>query len=677
VEAEAATPRFGPWRREVRAFLELLALCGVAVAQPALDVLSKNSSVFVAARASKLETIALAFAIVLVPPALLWGIEVLVGLAVPRARRAVHALLAAGVLVVLAAEVLKHQTGLAPLRIVILAVPIGLVGGLLVFRFEALRLFLRYLAFAPVIFVALFLASSPVTTVVFADSPPAVADVEVKQPKRIVMIVMDELPVHSLLDGRGNVDADLFPNFASLAQSSTWFRNSTTVAPYTEAAVPALLTGEDPVDEDAPPIAAEHPRNLFTLLGDEYRLNVHEAVTHLCPSSLCKETSDPGGFGTLVDNTYSLWEEFAAPRRTRPSLDVLHDSVSNGREFVQSLKPTRGPELDFLHLMLPHEPWHLREALQDDEQPRNVEQGLDDKLRWTGPWAAATAQQRHLLQTQAADTLLGEILTKLRKIGAFDDSLIVVTADHGVAFVPGHAVRGVATENYPEILWTPMFVHTPGQSAARVDDRPVRSTDVLPTVADAVGVDMPWKVDGRSMFGAVRTDPDPHVFHWIFSELVAPPGEQYSTLPGPAGFRAALAGNASTGTGPASEQLYELGQYGGLIGRPAAPLVQGDAPGLRATIDDPERFRDVDPGSSSIPWARVEGRVGPGAQSLSLAVSVDGVIAGLSGSDPGPSGSRFRATLLPEAFERGRARIEIYAVSGPPTAPELRLIRSR
>ena len=71
------------------------------------------------------------------------------------------------------------------------------------------------------------------------------------KPNRIVMIVMDEFPLESILDGTGHVDAALFPNFAALANTSTWFRNDTTVAPYTDVAVPAILTGRLP-DRDEP-----------------------------------------------------------------------------------------------------------------------------------------------------------------------------------------------------------------------------------------------------------------------------------------------------------------------------------------------------------------------------------------------------------------------------------------
>ena len=43
-------------------------------------------------------------------------------------------------------------------------------------------------------------------------------------PVPVVVVVLDELPVASLMDGLGRVDAATFPNFGRLARRSTWYR---------------------------------------------------------------------------------------------------------------------------------------------------------------------------------------------------------------------------------------------------------------------------------------------------------------------------------------------------------------------------------------------------------------------------------------------------------------------
>src|SRR4029078_741624 len=48
----------------------------------------------------------------------------------------------------------------------------------------------------------------------------------------------------------------------------------------------------------------------------------------------------------------------------------------------------------------------------------------------------------------------------------------------------------------------PLFVKYPRQRKGAVDSRAARTVDVLPTIADVLGIRMPWHVDGNSLLGA-------------------------------------------------------------------------------------------------------------------------------------------------------------------------------
>ncbi len=502
-----ADARFGPRRREVRAALELFALCGLAVAQPTFDLLGKNTGIFATRGSTALDLVVISLVVLFAPPAALYVVEIVVGAIVPRFRRFAHALLCGIPFGVLVEEILKHTTDLAPNRLVHLGVLGGLLGALAFLRLEWVRLWLRFLAIAPALFAALFLFSSPASAVVFGGKVAAKSGVDVKNPKRVIMIVFDEFPEESLLDGTGHVDAALYPNFAKLASESTWYRNDTTVAPYTERAVPAILTGRLPPTGNVVPSADDYPKNLFTLLGGVYPFNVHEAVTRLCPKSTCsaraENASSTKRMKLLGTDAFDLWKGFASPHPETVNFSedsVVQYGLPQMRGFVQSIQPGTGPRLDFVHIELPHQPWHLLPTLQDNTHLA-PQQGAS-KLVWQkDAWPAESARRQHLLQVQATDTVLGRILDKIKSVGAWKDSMVVVTADHGVSFTPGEGIRSVTKHNYTEILWTPLFVKYPGQPAGVVDDRPVQSIDVLPTVADVLKVKIPWKIDGVSMLG--------------------------------------------------------------------------------------------------------------------------------------------------------------------------------
>ena len=242
--APARAPRVGPWRREVRAFVELLGLCGIAFVQPTLDLLSKNTGIFINRGTTGAQAILLTLAVVVLPPLGLWAGEVLVGLVLARARSVVHAAIAGVLVAVIAVESIKRATDLLGNALLGWGALLGALGGFLFWRFDALRQFTRYVAVAVPVFSLLFLFASPVTDIVFADDAEAMSAAGIESPQRLVMLVLDEFAMSSLLDGEGRVDAELYPNFARLAGDATFYRNYTTVAPYTGLAVPTIVTGQ-------------------------------------------------------------------------------------------------------------------------------------------------------------------------------------------------------------------------------------------------------------------------------------------------------------------------------------------------------------------------------------------------------------------------------------------------
>ncbi len=143
-----------------------------------------------------------------------------------------------------------------------------------------MRLWLAFAALAPLGFLVLFLTSSSTSRLLRADA--ALPEVEVGAPAPVVMVVLDELPLESMLDVDGGIDRELFPNLAALADQSHWYRNTTTVSTSTWHAVPALLTGSMPEDGTLP-ISDSHPDSLFTLLGSSYDMHVTESVTRAVP----------------------------------------------------------------------------------------------------------------------------------------------------------------------------------------------------------------------------------------------------------------------------------------------------------------------------------------------------------------------------------------------------------
>ena len=102
----------------------------------------------------------------------------------------------------------------------------------------------------------------------------------------VVVIVLDELPAATIMRPDGSLNDERYPGFAELASVSTWFRNASSQYNLTHRAVPSILEGRLG-DRDDLPTAADHPRNLFSLLGHDVPVRRYESVTDMCPTDVC------------------------------------------------------------------------------------------------------------------------------------------------------------------------------------------------------------------------------------------------------------------------------------------------------------------------------------------------------------------------------------------------------
>lgn len=670
-----------------RRLLELLGITGLAFAQPVFDLLSRNDSLFVLWDTTPISFVMLAVAIAFGPAVLLLAIETPIGLVDVGLQRWVHRGLVGIIAGLLVVEVCNRYTSLAPVPILLAGVA-GSVGLAAVMRFDPVRLWLRFLAVAPLLFALLFVFASGATPVAFGGDPPF-ATARPEAPARVVMVVLDELPLSSLLDDSGAIDAAAYPNLAALSRQGTWYRNASTVSAFTETAVPAILTGTIPDDARDLPFVSTYPENLFTLLGAGYDLHVREAVTRLCPSSACPPTDTVvdvhSGWWGMVRDTLSLWREFASPFDGSTDAFVTLGAadlqpLTTAERFIAELAPTAQPRLDFLHVLAPHWPWHYLPTGQDYAAYPAHASGLRGD-RWVSQSAADAGRVGHLLQAAAVDRMIGSLVARLRAIGAYDDTLIVVTADHGAAFAQDRPFRGVAADTWPEVMWIPLLIKAPGQTAGGPDDRRAESIDILPTIAAVLELELPWAVDGRSLDAAASSGRDRRRLLDAPEHAMDPmPGEHVLEFDGAEGFAAVLRAAADAPDRDDPLWAYRSGRYGDLLGAPVAsfaPANPDDAPTLRATIDRLASYASVVPTSAAFPWATLSGAVTTTAPTETIVVTVNGTIALTTESQPRArrtGTAAFWGVLPPELFVAGANDIGLYTISGPASDPTLRRI---
>ena len=229
--------------------------------QPLLDLLGDAPEFFVARQNTTGDILVLAFALTLVPPAVLTALEAVAGRFSPQLRNGLHLALVGLLLAALALQILGSPGAGAAVTIA-LAVVAGAVATVAYARTRLVPSMVTVLAPAPAVFLVAFLLVSPVSELVVGGDEAAAADVTIAGNTPVVMVVFDELSGVALMGPDRRVDAARLPNFGRLARDATWYRNATSAADFTDRAVPALLTGERP-ERGSVPTASDNPESLF------------------------------------------------------------------------------------------------------------------------------------------------------------------------------------------------------------------------------------------------------------------------------------------------------------------------------------------------------------------------------------------------------------------------------
>jgi arylsulfatase A-like enzyme len=122
----------------------------------------------------------------------------------------------------------------------------------------------------------------------------------------------------------------------------------------------------------------------------------------------------------------------------------------------------------------------------DERDLRHAVALFDGEIRWT-------------------DENISAFLAKLRGMGLYDDTLIVLTGDHGEEFLE-HGAHGHCHSLLQEVVHVPMIVKLPAplQPQAPVVEELVSLVDIAPTVLDLLDLPAPEGFTGTSMLPAIR-----------------------------------------------------------------------------------------------------------------------------------------------------------------------------
>ncbi len=205
----------------------------------------------------------------------------------------------------------------------------------------------------------------------------------------------------------------------------------------------------------------------------------------------------------------------------RHSTDIFGDAaVSIVRNHV-------GPEPMFLYLafMAPHDPRVMpdeyRQRYNDQELPlpdnfmprhpfdAGVHDIRDEKL--AGSPRTKEETREHLGDYYAMithlDAQLGRVLDALEETGRLDNTIVIFSADHGIA-LGSHGLFGKQNLYDPSVR-VPMIFAGPDIPASQQRHGFAMTCDIFPTICGLIGVDIPESVEGLDLTPAIRDENQP------------------------------------------------------------------------------------------------------------------------------------------------------------------------
>lgn len=350
----------GNMRRRATVYL---ALSTIAIAQPLLQMYGDNVAIFAAANYEGAVVVWFALAVLVFPPAVMVLIDAIGTKALPSRTTAIHlALVFLGIWGV--SSVVLRSISFGPWILDLVFTAAVAFGVTVAYqRVNTVKSWLALLSPLAVLVLALFVLSAssvispPIVDVLEiekADAAPSEKNATPKDKVSVLWITLDEAPLFALLNTQGEINANRFPGFAELAQSSTWYRNVLATSQTTTDAVPAMLTGKWPT-AGVGPVLANHPNNLFTLMNGHLAMDGHEVATALCPRAVCSTVSVSGGDhvadpSSVVGSTTTSTEEEkvqgAEVKRTKLSVFLRDASVVLGHKILPAGLRAKLPPID-------------------------------------------------------------------------------------------------------------------------------------------------------------------------------------------------------------------------------------------------------------------------------------------------------------------------------------------
>jgi len=117
------------------------------------------------------------------------------------------------------------------------------------------------------------------------------------------------------------------------------------------------------------------------------------------------------------------------------------------------------------------------------------------------------------------DAHIGRLVAKLESLGIEDDTIIIISADHGDALAEdGKSLGHWQGFTFEQVLRVPLIIAGPGFSPGRRVAVTTESVDIVPTLVDLLGIETSAKTDGVSLASVIHNPDAPSPHEYVFAK---------------------------------------------------------------------------------------------------------------------------------------------------------------
>lgn len=339
--------------------------------------------------------------------------------------------------------------------------------------------------------------------------PPSKLAKPAKQAKNVIVVLIDTMRARSLKPYNSKTRVKT-PVLDKIAQEGVLFEATQAPENWTKPSTASLLTGLFPATHGAKTDAAVVPK-AATLLSEALKEAGFATGSFIANGYV----SDKFGF----KQGWDYYTNYIREKKSTEAENVFKDAG----DWIEKHKDERF--FAYVHTIDPHVPYdppdeflglYKNKDYSGQVSPRKTADLLAEAKKNPPKITFSDADKQYLRdlydgEVSYHDHYFGLFIERLQKLGLYDDTVLVVTADHGEEF-DEHGSWGHGHSVYQELLWIPYIVRFPGVvPAGKRMAEAVSTMTVFPTVLEAAGIPPPDVLEDQSVLSWMRGGSAPAV----------------------------------------------------------------------------------------------------------------------------------------------------------------------